>query len=392
MIEDGQSVRVKKRYVFLAIFALSAIFVLLFLDSSDVEARKRASEQGIKQASEQARKQASEQASMQASKQAIKPASKQASKQASRQASKQASNQASNYTSEDKKKSVLEPPSQSWAQDQFKKALDLMDRKYSQPNKWESCGMKTYYFENIKTIFTGIPKTGCSNWKEALLLANGDLKKHLNPTQARKVHGRMSNNHRIPKILHRFNASQFQQAFSFTVVRNPWTRMVSGYRDKLSDEKTQGGEFRGVGKNIVKQMRGITDKKELVKLYPTFTEFASWLAKHNGSGNSHFYQQFRTLCIPAAKYDYIIPLEYAGLLSQDVWGIINANTSLLGSYDKSSDPRLQASALHAKEWFSKIDKNTIEKLYNIFRIDFALMDYSNFTHPDFPLPLHDSIR
>ena len=361
MVEDGQSVRVKKRYVFLAIFALSAIFVLFFPDSSDVEASRRASEQEIKQASEQARKQASE----------------------------QASNQASNYTSEDKKISVLEPPSQSWAQDQFKNALELMDRKYSQPNKWENCGMQTFYFENIKTIFTGIPKTGCSNWEEALLLANGDLKKHLNSTQLRKVHGRMSNNHRIPKILHRFNASQFQQAFSFTVVRNPWTRMVSGYRAKLSDE---GGEFRGVGKNIVKQMRGITDKKELVKLYPTFTEFASWLAKHKGSGNSHFYQQFRTLCIPAAKYDYIIPLEYAGPLSQDVWGIINANTSLLGSYDKSSDPRLQASALYAKEWFSKIDKNTIEKLYNIFRIDFALMDYSNFTHPDFPLPLHDSIR
>jgi hypothetical protein len=71
-----------------------------------------------------------------------------------------------------------------------------------------------------------------------------------------------------------------------------------------------------------------------------------------------------------------------------VWGKINANTSLLGSYDKSSDPRLQKSALYAKEWLSDIDRETIESLYEMFRFDFSLMDYSNFTHPNFPLPLH----
>ena len=98
----------------------------------------------------------------------------------------------------------------------------------------------------------------------------------------------------------------------------------------------------------------------------------------------------RTLCLPRVKYDYVIPLEYSGPLSKNIWGKVNAqNVSLLPSYDKSLDPRLQKSALLAKQWLSEIEQETIDKLYFIYRADFALMNYSNFTDLDFPLPLHE---
>jgi hypothetical protein len=68
---------------------------------------------------------------------------------------------------------------------------------------------------------------------------------------------------------------------------------------------------------------------------------------------------------------------------------INASgTSLYGSYDESKDPRLQKSTLFAKKWLSQLDPDVVEQLYSIFQADFALLNYSNFTHPDFPLPLH----
>ena len=286
---------------------------------------------------------------------------------------------------------ILKPPSQEWAQEQFQNALNMLNQTYKNPSTWQSCGYQTYYFPNIATLFTGIPKTGCSNWIEALLRANGDLSQQLDPTKVRRVHGGISGRHRITHIRGKVDPETLRKAFSFTVVRNPWTRMVSGFRDKLSEEKTQGGSFRGVGIGIVKQMRNITDREELRELYPTFTEFARWLVNHKGTGNSHFHQQYKTLCIPSVRYDFIVPLEYAGVLNQDVWGRINANTSLLGSYDKSSDPRLQKSALYAKEWLSKIDQETIDQLYQLFKVDFALMNYSNFTDPNFPLPLHHNI-
>ena len=167
--------------------------------------------------------------------------------------------------------------------------------------------------------------------------------------------------------------------------------MVSGFRDKVSSEKTQGGSLRGIGRAIVREMRGITDSDLLKELYPTFSEYVRWLVKKNPRRvNVHFGPQWRTLCLPRVKYDYVVPLEYSGSLSKEIWGKINAeNISLLESYDKSSDPRLQKSTLLAKEWFSEIEQETIDKLYSIYRADFALMNYKNFTDPDFPLPLHD---
>ena len=285
---------------------------------------------------------------------------------------------------------ILTPPPQEWAQEQFVNTLSLLHQHYNDVNTWQACGAKTYYFQNIKTIFTGVPKTGCSNWIEALLRANGDLTRDLDPTMVRKVHGGISGKHRIPHLGENVDLDRLREAFSFTVVRNPWTRLVSGYRDKVSDENTQGGSFRRVGKDIVREMRNVTDRDELDKLYPTFTEFAEWLVRHNGTGNSHFHQQYKTLCLPSVRYDFIVPLEYAAVLNREVWGRINAKTKLLGSYDKSSDPRKQKSTLYAKEWLSQINQETIDELYKIFKLDFALMKYSNFTDPNFPLPLYQN--
>ena len=287
----------------------------------------------------------------------------------------------------------LKPPSQQWAHAQFYKAMSFLGWEYAPPNHWENCTERTYYFPNINTMFTGVPKTGCTNWLIALLRAEGDiLNRTINPFKVAWVHGGSSNRHRINHIAERHDRAVIQSAFSFTVVRNPWTRMVSGYRQKLSSEKTQGGEFRGLGQRIVMYIRGIKDQKVLQDLYPTFEEYVKFLIKKRGRIGRHFGPQTNELCLPHAMYDFIVPLEYSATLSQEVWRKINgSDTSLLGSYDKASDPRLQSSALYAKKWLSEMDPKLIEKVYKIFKGDFILMNYSNFTHPDFPLPLHSSL-
>ena len=296
-----------------------------------------------------------------------------------------------NENQENNKDLYLIPPSQEWIQRQFDKALSELDLEYSPASLWSTCGSKTYYFPKINTIFTGIPKTGCSNWIEALLRAEGDLTKELDPTMIRKVHGAISGRHRMPTMSLTYDDETLRKAFSFTVLRNPWTRMVSGYRDKLSDEDTQGGAKRTIGVAIVQEMRGID--KNLVKnkeLYPTFAEYALWLVKHGGNINVHFSPQIKTLCIPKSKYDIVVPLEYNGVVGTEVLNRIGASSSsILGSYDKSSDPRLQKSTLYAKKWLSELEPALVERLYTIFKTDFTLLNYSNFTHPDFPLPLYN---
>ena len=170
--------------------------------------------------------------------------------------------------------------------------------------------------------------------------------------------------------------------------------MVSGYRQKLSGEETQGDTYmRGLGMRIVSERRGITDPELLKDLYPTFEEFAWHLIRtfreKKRPFDRHFKAQTNELCIPYSMYDYIVPLEYSSSLSEEVWSrISDTNISLLTSYDKTTDPRLQSSALKAKKWLSELDAEMAEDLYRIYKGDFMLMNYSNFSHADFPLPLH----
>ena len=286
----------------------------------------------------------------------------------------------------------LKPPSQQWAHAQFYKTMSFLGWVYTPPNDWQKCGLRTYYFPKINTMFTGTPKTGCSNWLIALLGAEGELDKTVNGQNVAWVHGGASNRHRIKSIAEQYDRTVLEKAFSFTVVRNPWTRLVSGYRQKISSEKTQGGELKGARMNILSEIRGITDREVLEGLYPTFEEFVRFVIKKktkNQNLDRHFHPQTTELCIPYAMYDVIVPLEYSATLSQEVWSKINGSeTSLLGSYDKASDPRLQSSAMYAKKWLSEMDPDITEQFYAIFKGDFMLMNYSNFTHPDFPLPLH----
>ena len=105
----------------------------------------------------------------------------------------------------------------------------------------------------------------------------------------------------------------------------------------------------------------------------------------------HFTPQINNLCIPHAIYDYIVPLEYSEILGQEIWTKLGVQeTNPLGSDDQSSGPRYQKSALYAKEWLSELNTDLRDRLYSIFRTGFTLVNYSNFTHPDFPLALHES--
>ena len=113
--------------------------------------------------------------------------------------------------------------------------------------------------------------------------------------------------------------------------------MVSGYLDKFTPpfEDVSVTELR---MEIVEEMRGITDKAMLKNLYPSFDEFARWLIKHgNMDIDHHFKAQIAILCIPEVKYDYIVPLEYASLLNDEIGHVIGPY--LRGSYDGTTNPR-----------------------------------------------------
>ena len=286
----------------------------------------------------------------------------------------------------------LNPPSQDWVHDQLTKTLHFLHLPKRTYNTWKECRipMDTYFFPTMNTLFTGIPKSGSSNWLEALLRAEGTIGHPIERTRVFRVHRGLKQNYDMRSNSKNNVMGKEETAFSFAVVRNPWTRMVSGYRDKLSDEVTQGYSFRPMGIKIVREMRGVTDPDLLKTLYPSFEEYLRYLVLKKATNNDHFMQQWKTLCIPQINYRFMVPLEYSSVMAQEVWSYTNTSLShvaLLGSYDSTTDPRAQSSALLAKKWYSEMDEVLINDLYELFRADFMLMNYSNFSHPNFPLPI-----
>ena len=282
----------------------------------------------------------------------------------------------------------LHPPPQSWLQDQFKRSIQILNLTNHFSNKWSSCKDKllTYFFPKIRAMFTGIPKTGCTNWKGALLYAEGTMKTLLEPKQMKRVHGGMSNQHRLSNTENLYSDEVMSDTFSFVVIRNPWTRLVSGYVDKFSKGYSRG-PYRVGGKKMVQMMRGIENKTLLEDLYPTFDEYIKWISIGKGR-DRHFAPQHSCLCYTENIYDFIVPLEYSSVMSKEVWSKINASATLYTSYDHLSDPRKQSTTMKAKEWISKIDPAILETVYIHFKGDFALANYSNVTDPDFPLPIY----
>ena len=296
---------------------------------------------------------------------------------------------------------LANPPTQEWIQKRLKHTKAMLGYPdTTQPAIWNCTQPRhTYYFPHINTIFTGIPKSGCSNWIELLLRAEGALDTVTVKPGASgvdKVHSEYSNKYRLDRDNNPARAARAgrEGAFSFAVVRNPWVRLVSGYLDKLAGVGDEFRRFDYLAGIIAREMNKVDEVWGRTRSkYPTFDQFIRWLPDNldREQMNDHFTPQYQTLCIPSANYDYIVPLELANLYSTDITHRINTTYQLWGSYDNTADPRTQTSVVKAKEWLTGQDPQLIARLYKIFEPDFALMNYSNFDHPDFPLPLYNPL-
>ena len=290
--------------------------------------------------------------------------------------------QKDNGDSQSKIKSLI-PPSQDAMKQRISDVLGTLDPPY---NLSKIMIHQSYYFPNINIFFTGIPKAGCSNWEEALLRAEGRLSQQLDPKKVSRVHGGMTNRYRMPN--YKGNGEDVNSAISIVVLRNPWTRAVSGYRQKLSSEETQGSLMEILSKQVVKILRPLNDTNP--DPLCTFEEFIKYSIKVGGIKNYHFKPQVKFLSVDIIRYDKIIPLEYADMMADELFRELNKNVSILHSYDKITDPRQQSSALKAKQWLTELsEKNPklVEDFYKIYQKDFDLLKYSNFSDPNFPLPL-----
>ncbi|CAH2107501.1 unnamed protein product [Euphydryas editha] len=177
---------------------------------------------------------------------------------------------------------------------------------------------------------------------------------------------------------------------SLMVVREPFVRLLSAYRDKL--ENITPPYYRKLARKIVAEHREAATKVlgEIESFGPTFYEFVAYLIKKYISGTTTFdehwapYYKFCTPC--AANFTVIAKVE---TLSRDSTFVVqqlglghilgrkvrNRRMRLRTVMNKSRDGKNTSALL--KYYFGQLNMHMLDKLLEIYGIDFEMFGYDS---------------
>lgn len=150
----------------------------------------------------------------------------------------------------------------------------------------------------------------------------------------------------VPSQLSRSEVDQIEKMFRFTVVRNPFTRTLSAYLDKI-------------------ERRARSAQRE-----SSFCEFLQGLANGKLYSNAHWAPQHSLLLLPFDDFDFLGKVE---TLDEDL-GHIRAR--ILGRQVAEPIKSFRANSTGAgKKLREYYDKDTVSLVQELFRKDFELFGY-----------------
>ncbi|KAL1122115.1 hypothetical protein AAG570_003521 [Ranatra chinensis] len=165
-----------------------------------------------------------------------------------------------------------------------------------------------------------------------------------------------------------------KKSFKLLVVRHPFERLLSAYRDKL--ENTNLGFEHGTKHFYKKYGAKIVKKYRAAGKEPTFKEFVRYLIDIDllNYADDHWipYYLFCTPCL--VEYDFVAKVE---TLWRDQSYVINS-TRLRGKIRpgwRHSTKNGHGNESIAAVYFSQLTRSDVERLYQKYRLDFELFDY-----------------
>ena len=200
---------------------------------------------------------------------------------------------------------------------------------FSEINKF---GGNAYVTQDNKLAYCEIPKVGCTYWKKIIRLWSRDVEANVtSPERISRlyVHFGDWNHTKLMKLIKAKDIDMINRMdYKFTMTRDPYARLWSGYLDKLFLPDF----WWWIGSNIVHQTRtNATFWSKHCGNDVTFTEFITFVVDHLKQGlpiNTHFLP-IHIQCNPCkVKFDAVGKVE---TFSSDVKLILNE--SGLGQLD-----------------------------------------------------------
>ncbi|XP_061731529.1 carbohydrate sulfotransferase 11 [Nerophis ophidion] len=227
-------------------------------------------------------------------------------------------------------------------------------------------------------LYCYVPKVACTNWKRVLMVLTGAGGSRRDPLAIPANEAHVSGNLRT---LSEYSASQINQRLrsylKFVFVREPFERLVSAYRNKFTRSYNTAFHKR-YGTKIVRRHRAHPRPEALANGDDvSFAEFVYYLVDEATQAEEPFnehWERVHSLCHPCfIHYDVVGKYE---TLEQDSDYVLR----LAGVEDEVSFPASSKSTRTtgdmAAQFFHNISPFYQKKLFNLFRMDFLLFNYS----------------
>ncbi|XP_063969372.1 carbohydrate sulfotransferase 11-like [Lytechinus pictus] len=236
-------------------------------------------------------------------------------------------------------------------------------------------GLLRYYVvdDTYKIMYGSICKVGSTHWKSVFLVLNGKFKS-VDEVPLQIIHTDPS-----VKTLDQYSPAEIEHRLrnytTFIFVRDPLSRVLSAYRNKLEEKNTYYQPR--VGSSILKMYRKNPTSLELTSgVGVTFAEFLRFITERKEGGNvDHHWRPSYQMIFPCnIRYDYIGKLERGKEDSENILRLLKID-HLVRLRDSTKNKSHTEKTLFNK-YYKNIKQDYITKLYEMYAPDFKLFGYS----------------
>lgn len=226
-------------------------------------------------------------------------------------------------------------------------------------------------------LYCYVPKVACTNWKRVLMVLTGDGRYH-EPLQIPANEAHVPGNLRT---LAEYSAAEINRRLrtylKFVFVREPFERLVSAYRNKFT--RSYNTAFhRRYGTKIVQRHRRNPQPLALERGDDvSFEEFVYYLVDPRTQREEPFnehWERVHSLCHPCLIH-YDVVGKYETLVQDSRYVLQAAGVDHLVRFPASGKTTRTTGDM-AAQYFHKISPFYQKKLFNLYKMDFLLFNYS----------------
>ncbi|XP_066980107.1 carbohydrate sulfotransferase 11-like [Macrobrachium rosenbergii] len=225
--------------------------------------------------------------------------------------------------------------------------------------------------EKYKLIWCNVFKAASSSWIYNFMLMAGYSDEEMRKQNASPIEFARKK-YKRPSVEELNSFLEREDFSSFIIVRDPFERLLSAYRDKI--ESQLQAFYRPLRCHIQKTYgshRGI-----LRDCRPSFSEFVNYIIDEHVSGkapNEHW-APYYTFCSPCqTKFDYILHFETLDHDEAFLVNTIKGLSSVVQPHKLHSSHTEYATA--TAFYFGQLTEGQKKQLYSIYEKDFEIFDY-----------------